>query len=95
MAEPKPAVPSVMVCGGNDKQERNGVTHPPWHAVQNIPRVDWAGRLSPVLFVGDFFHPVNGLAVEQFRDSDMRHGRGGGGAMPVFFAGRNQTISPG
>ena len=44
--------------------------------------------LSPVLFVGDLFHPINGLAVQNLRNGDVRHGRGEGGTMPMFFARR-------
>ena len=49
---------------------------------------DLAARSGAVLFVGDLLHPVNDLAVESLRDSDVRHGRGGGGSMPMFFARR-------
>ena len=33
-AKTKQAVSSVVVYGGNEKQERNGVTYLPWHAIQ-------------------------------------------------------------
>src|SRR6267154_1037369 len=42
----------------------------------------------PVLFVADFFHPVDNLAVELFLNRDVRHGRGWGSSMPVLLAGR-------
>ena len=38
------------------------------------------------MFVGDFFHPVGGLAVEHFDDGDVGHGREGCGAVPMLFA---------
>ncbi len=41
-----------------------------------------------VLFVGDVLQPVDGFAFEGFLDGDRRHCRGGGGAVPVLFAGR-------
>jgi len=41
-----------------------------------------------IFLIRDFFHPVNGVAVEQLRDGDVRHGRGRRCAMPMFFARR-------
>src|SRR6266705_3772115 len=41
-----------------------------------------------VLFVCDFLHPVDDLAVELLLDGDMRHGRGGRCAMPMLLARR-------
>ncbi len=41
-----------------------------------------------VLFVADLLHPVNHFAVERFLNGDVRHGRGGRGAMPMLFARR-------
>ncbi len=40
------------------------------------------------MFGGDFFHPIGGLAVEHLDDGDVGHGRGGCGAVPMFFARR-------
>ena len=40
------------------------------------------------MFVADFFQPVHGLAIEAFLDGDVRHGGGGSGAVPMFFARR-------
>src|SRR6266699_4552583 len=40
--------------------------------------------LRAVLFVANFFHPVNGQACEALLNGDVRHGRGGRGAVPVF-----------
>jgi len=37
-AKTKQAVASVVVYGGTEKQERNGVTYLPWHAIQDY---DW------------------------------------------------------
>ena len=34
-AKTKQAVSSVVVYGGDDRQERNGVTYLPWHAIQD------------------------------------------------------------
>ena len=34
-AKTKQAVASVVVYGGAEKQERNGVTYLPWHAIQD------------------------------------------------------------
>ena len=45
-------------------------------------------RLWVVFQVGNFFHPVDGLAVELLGDCDVGHGGGGGGPVPMFFAGR-------
>jgi len=39
-AKTKQPVSSVVVYGGNEKQERNGVTHLPWHAIQEYSWVD-------------------------------------------------------
>jgi predicted AAA+ superfamily ATPase len=39
-AKTKQAVSSVVVYGGNDRQERNGVTYLPWHAIQKYSWVD-------------------------------------------------------
>ena len=39
------------------------------------------------MVVGDVFEPVDDFAVEGFLDGDVGHGGGGGGAVPVFFAG--------
>jgi hypothetical protein len=41
-----------------------------------------------VLFVADLFHPVNGLAVEELHDGDVRHGGDGRSAVPVFLTRR-------
>ena len=41
-----------------------------------------------VLFVADFFQPIDGLAVELLLDGDVRHGRGRRGAMPMLLARR-------
>jgi predicted AAA+ superfamily ATPase len=38
-ARTKQAVACVVVYGGNERQERNGVTYLPWHAIQDFP---WA-----------------------------------------------------
>ncbi len=45
------------------------------------------GRLRGVFLVGNFFHPIDGFAVEQLCDGDMGHGGGGSGSVPMFFAG--------
>src|SRR5438034_93351 len=37
-----------------------------------------------VLLVGDLFHPFNVFPVDGSRNGDMRHGGGGGGAVPMF-----------
>src|SRR6266568_6837990 len=41
-----------------------------------------------VLFVCDFLHPVDDLAVELFLDGDVGHGGGRRGAMPMLLAWR-------
>ena len=46
------------------------------------------GDLCTVLRVGHFLKPIDGFAVEGFLDGNVGHGGGGGGAVPVFFAGR-------
>lgn len=45
-------------------------------------------RLGEIFQVGHGRHPVDGLPVEVLLDREMGHGRGGAGAVPVFFAGR-------
>jgi hypothetical protein len=42
----------------------------------------------PILFIADFFHPVNGLAIQLFLDGDVGHARARCGAMPVLLVGR-------
>src|SRR6266436_9547318 len=44
-------------------------------------------RSAAVLVVADLFHPVDVLAVERFRYSDMRHCGRRCRAVPVFLAG--------
>src|SRR6267154_2769489 len=44
-------------------------------------------RSAAVLLVADLFHPVVVLAIERFRDSDMRHRGRRCGAVPVLLAG--------
>jgi len=39
-----------------------------------------------VLVIGDFFHPINGFALESFLNGEMGHGGCWGRTMPVFFA---------
>lgn len=39
-AKAKQAVSSVVVHGGNERQERNGVTYLPWHAIQEYSWMD-------------------------------------------------------
>src|SRR5436305_1785145 len=41
-----------------------------------------------ILLVADLFHPVDDLAVLLFLNGNMRHGSGGGGAVPVLLARR-------
>jgi hypothetical protein len=40
LAKTKQAVSSVVVYGGTEKQERNGVTYLPWHAIQDFSWVE-------------------------------------------------------
>src|SRR5579875_2544023 len=42
---------------------------------------------APILLVGDLLHPVNHLAILLFLNSNVRHGRGRRGAVPVLLAG--------
>src|SRR5216684_7620907 len=44
-------------------------------------------RSAAVLLVADLFHPVDVLAVERFRNSDMRHRGRRCRAVPVLLAG--------
>src|SRR5215831_14757885 len=47
------------------------------------------GSASPaVLLVRDFFHPIDGLAVERFLNGNVRHRRGWRRAVPVLLARR-------
>src|SRR3569833_1560512 len=41
-----------------------------------------------IFLIADLLHPVNDLAVECFLNSNLSHGCGRRGAMPVFLAGR-------
>src|SRR5271157_3894342 len=41
-----------------------------------------------VLLVADLFHPIDVLAVERFRNGDVRHRGRCGRTVPVLFAGR-------
>jgi len=43
--------------------------------------------LSVILFVADFFHPVNNLPVESLLNGEMRHRDCRAGAMPVLLIG--------
>lgn len=40
--------------------------------------------LPAILLVTDLLHPVDNLIVELFLNSDVRHGRGRGGAVPML-----------
>src|SRR5882672_1505910 len=42
-----------------------------------------------VLLAGNLLHPVDHLPILLFLNSDVRHGSGLRGAMPVFLAGRD------
>src|SRR6516225_1082063 len=53
--------------------------HPPLRHRQGL-------RLFAVLVVADLLHPVDILAVEKFRNGDVRHCGGGSRAMPVLLA---------
>ena len=46
---------------------------------------------SLVLFVSDFFQPVDRLAIELFLNGDVRHGRCWGGAVPMLLARRERN----
>ena len=48
-----------------------------------------------VLFVADFFQPVNNFAVELFLNGDVRHGRSRRRPMPMLLARREPITSPG
>ncbi len=47
-----------------------------------------SGLGAPILLFTDVLHPIDNLTVELFLNGDVRHGGGGGGPMPVLFAGR-------
>ena len=49
-----------------------------------------AGKLALVWFVANLFRPLGALAVELFRDGDVRHGRGSGGE-PILAGNGGQT----
>src|SRR5947199_5782659 len=52
-------------------------------------RMGTAGMLKlsfVVLFVADFFHPVDGFAIQRFVDGDVLHGCSRRRAVPVLFA---------
>src|SRR5467141_511107 len=48
-----------------------------------------------VLLVGNLLHPFDHLPILLFLNSDVCHGSGLRGAMPVLLTGRDQTTSPG
>ncbi len=52
-------------------------------------------RPRTILLLADLFHPGNDLAVECLLNSDMGHCALLRCAMPMLFAGANQTTSPG
>src|SRR3989442_5035119 len=47
-----------------------------------------------VLFVADFFHPVDGLTVEPFLNGDVRHRRGCRSAVPMLLTRRKPDHVP-
>src|SRR5579862_5622650 len=47
------------------------------------------------MFVADLFHPIDGLTVELFYNSDMRHRGGRGLAVTMLDAGRTPDYIPG
>src|SRR5579862_576502 len=47
------------------------------------------------MFVADLFHPIDGLTVELFYNSDMRHRGGRGRAVLMLDAGRTPDYIPG
>src|SRR3984885_5119118 len=63
-----------------------------------VVRVAWRSKAMPaelakrrsalVLLVADLLHPLHRLAVERLLDSDVGHGGGWGGAMPMLLARR-------
>jgi DNA topoisomerase I-like protein len=57
----------------------------PYSMVPNIE--SFLVCLAPVLLVADLLHPIDGLAVEGFRDRDVRHRASRCGAVPVLLAG--------
>jgi len=46
------------------------------------------GRAGQILLVRNLFHPLDRLAIQRFRDGDMRHGRRRRRAMPMLVARR-------
>src|SRR5579859_630194 len=51
-------------------------------------------RSTLVLFVADLFHPIDGLAIELFLNSDMGHRGGWCGTMPMFLTRREPDHIP-
>src|SRR4051812_1805764 len=49
---------------------------------------------ASVLLVRDVLHPLNRLSVHRFLDGDVRHGHGGGSAVPMLLAGREPDDVP-
>ena len=47
----------------------------PVSAIRLPQWLELASNSELVLFVADFFHPVDGVTVELLLDGDMRHGR--------------------
>ena len=41
------------------------------------------------MLIADLFHPIDGLAIELFLNSDVGHGRSRGGTVPMLFVWRN------
>src|SRR5438128_2729251 len=50
--------------------------------------MSYAAGSPAILRVAHVLHPLDDLAVLLLLDGDVRHGGGGGGSVPVLFAGR-------
>src|SRR5438128_1951318 len=72
--------------GGSGGREEGGPS--PWIPSLRKKVTPTPPRSGLVLFVADLLHPVNGLAVETFLNSDVRHGRGWRGPVPMFLPRR-------
>ena len=59
------------------------------HPIRSIQRFSFQLSAFPlVLFVADFFHPIDRFAVQRFLNRDMSHRGRRRSAMPMLFTGR-------
>src|SRR2546427_5543317 len=70
--------------------ERSRAVASPSPLLAPVMTMTFPSMLLPILFVADFLHPVDGLAVEPFLNGDVRHGGRWRGAVPMLLARRER-----